>query len=80
MQAYRDRLDRQVLPALGCVRVREVSVGLLDRHLAAVRASRGPALAKMTKSVLSGMCGLACRHDALKADRAWPEHRSSPVG
>ena len=68
MQAYRDRLDRQVLPALGSVRVRELSVGLLDRHLAAVRASHGPALAKMTKSVISGMCGLACRHDALKAN------------
>ncbi len=40
MQAYRDRLDRQVLPAL----------------------------AKMTKSVISGMFGLACRHDALKAN------------
>jgi hypothetical protein len=41
VQAYRDRLDRQVLPALGSVRVREMSVGLLDRHLAAVRASHG---------------------------------------
>jgi hypothetical protein len=68
MQAYRDRLDRQVLPALGNVRVREVTVGLLDRHLAAVRASHGPALAKMTKSVISGMCGLACRHDAMKSN------------
>src|SRR4051812_35846167 len=68
MQAYRDRLDRQVLPALGSVRVREMSVGLLDRHLAAVRASHGPALAKMTKSVLSGMCSLACRHDAMESN------------
>jgi integrase len=68
MQAYRDRLDRQVLPALGNVRVREVTVGLLDRHLAAVRASHGPALAKMTRSVISGMCGLACRHDAMKSN------------
>lgn len=68
MQAYRDRLDRQVLPALGSVRVREISVGLLDRHLAAVRASHGPSLAKMTKSVISGMCGLACRHDAMKSN------------
>jgi integrase len=68
MQAYRDRLDRQVLPALGNVRVREISVGLLDRHLAAVRASHGPALAKMTKSVISGVCGLACRHDAMRSN------------
>lgn len=68
VQAYRDRLDRQILPALGNVRVREISVGLLDRHLAAVRASHGAALAKMTKSVLSGMCGVACRHDAMKSN------------
>ena len=55
MQAYRDRLDRQVLPALGGVRVREISVGLIERHRAAVRAMRGPALAKMTKSLISGI-------------------------
>lgn len=68
MQAYRDRLDRQVLPALGGVRLREISVGLLDRHLTTVRATHGPALAKMTKSVLSGICSLACRHDALQSN------------
>jgi integrase len=68
VQAYRDRLDRQVLPALGNVRVREISVGLVDRHLAAVRASHGPALAKMTKSVISGICTLACRHDAMNSN------------
>src|SRR3954454_13737027 len=68
MQAYRDRLDRQVLPALGNVRMREISIGLLDRHLAAVRASHGPALAKMTKSGISGMCSLACRHDAMRSN------------
>jgi integrase len=68
MQAFRDRLDRQVLPALGGVRVRKISVGLMDRHLAAVRAMHGPALAKMTKSVISGMCALACRHDALRSN------------
>jgi integrase len=68
LQAYRARLDRQVLPALGNVRIRELSVGLVDRHLAAVRAKHGPGQAKATKSVLSGMCGLACRHDALKSN------------
>lgn len=66
MQAYRDRLDRQIIPALGRVRVRELTVGLVDRHLAAVRAKHGAAMAKQTKSVLSGICGLACRHDALE--------------
>jgi hypothetical protein len=35
MQAYRDRLDRQFLPRLGGIRLRELPRGLLDRHLRA---------------------------------------------
>lgn len=68
LQAYRDRLDRQILAALGEVRLRELTVGLVDRHLTAVKAKHGSALAKMTKSVLSGVCGLATRLDALDAN------------
>jgi hypothetical protein len=59
LQAYRERLDSQVLPALGEVRIRELTVGVIDRHLSVVKAKNGSAMAKMTKSVLSGMCGLA---------------------
>jgi len=66
MQAYRDRLDRQVLPGLGNLRVRELSVGTIERHLRLVAGKHGPGMAKMTKSVLSGVCGLAARHDALE--------------
>ena len=33
LQAYRDRLDRQLLPRLAQLRIRELSVGTLDRHL-----------------------------------------------
>ena len=55
---YRDRLDRQILPALGELRVRELSVALVDRHLTTVKGTHGPALAKTVKSVLSGICKL----------------------
>jgi integrase len=65
VQAYRDRLDKQILPAMGELKVRELSVGVVDRHLGAVKAKHGPSLAKTTRSVLSGICALACRHDAL---------------
>lgn len=65
LQAYRQRLDQQVLPGLGHLRVRELSVGTVERHLRLVSDEHGPAMAKMTKSVLSGICGLAARHDAL---------------
>ena len=65
LQAYRKRLDQQILPGLGNLRVRELSVGTVERHLRLVSDKHGPAMAKMTKSVLSGICGLAARHDAL---------------
>ena len=64
--AYRDRLDRQVLPAMADVRVRELTTGLVDHHLAAVKAKHGANVAKTTKSVLSNVCRLACRYDALE--------------
>ena len=38
--AYRDRLDKHILPALGNVRVRELTVGLVDRHLRACQPHR----------------------------------------
>ncbi|WP_448612319.1 site-specific integrase [Geodermatophilus sp. URMC 60] len=65
LQAYRKRLDQQILPGLGNLRVRELSVGTVERHLRLVSDKHGPAMGKMTKSVLSGICGLAARHDAL---------------
>jgi integrase len=65
MQAYRDRLDRQILPRLGQLRIRELSVGALDRHLRGIADAHGVATARMCRSVLSGMCTLAARHDAL---------------
>jgi integrase len=65
LQAYRDRLDRQIIPSLGNLQVRELTVGLVDRHLQAVRASHGPGTAKMVRSVLSGILGHAARHDAI---------------
>ena len=64
-QRYRDRVDKQILPALGELRLRELSIGTVDRFLKAVTKHHGAAMAKMTRSVLSGMCGLAARHDAL---------------
>ena len=65
MQAYRERLNKTVLPALGSVRVHEISVGLIDRHLKTVKLRHGAAAAKQTKTVLSGICSLLARHDAI---------------
>jgi|tagenome__1003787_1003787.scaffolds.fasta_scaffold20809817_1 integrase len=62
---YRDRLDRQVIPSLGQLRVRELTTGAIDRHLRVVKEKHGPGTAKLTRTVLSGMCGLAARYDAV---------------
>ena len=70
LQAYRDRIDKQIIPAIGNVRVREASVGLVDRHLQAVQIKHGPALAKQTKTVLGQICALAVRHDAISTNPA----------
>src|SRR3954453_1284800 len=43
LRLYRDRLDGQILPAMADIRIRELSTGLVDRHLAAVRKRHGAA-------------------------------------
>jgi integrase len=62
---YRDRLDNQVIPALGALRLREVTVSRVDLLLKRVRDKNGVSVAKATRTVLSGMFGLAARHDAM---------------
>ena len=65
LEVYGDMLKRLIIPALGNLRVRELTVGSVDRHLNAVKVKHGPAVAKTDRTVLSGLCKLACRHDAL---------------
>ena len=63
--AYKDRLEKQILPALASVKLRELTVGRVDQLLQSVRRAHGPSLARTTRSVLSGMCALAARRGAL---------------
>jgi Phage integrase central domain len=67
-QAYRDRLDNQVLPALGALRLRELSISRVDALLKRTRERHGVGVAKLTRTVLSGVLGLAARHDALRGN------------
>lgn len=62
---YRDRLDNQVLPALGELRAREVSVSRVDRLVITTKERHGTATAKAVRTVVSGVLGLAVRHDAM---------------
>jgi integrase len=68
LQQYRYRLDKQILPVLGGLRVRELTPGIIDRHLRLMVTRHGPAAAKTCRSVVSGMCGLATRHGALASN------------
>jgi Phage integrase, N-terminal SAM-like domain len=63
--AYEYIANRHIIPALGSLRVRELSVGTIHRFLRSVADHYGAATAKICKSILSGICGLATRHDAL---------------
>jgi integrase len=68
LQQYRYRLDRQILPVLGGLHVRELTPGIIDRHLRLMAARHGPAAAKTCRSIMSGLCGLATRHGALTSN------------
>jgi integrase len=76
LRLYRDRLDRQILPALGNLRIRELTTGTIDRHLRAVTKTNGPGTAKAVRSGLGGLCTLACRHDALERN---PVRDAGPI-
>jgi integrase len=62
--AYRRAVRRHILPGLGSVRLGDIRVSTLDRFLRE-RASRGPALARMCRTVLRAMFHLVVRDDVL---------------
>jgi integrase len=65
LNRYDEVLRLHVRPSLGALRVREVTVGVADRFLSAVRDKTGPSAAKHCKTVLGQVMGLAARHDAV---------------
>lgn len=75
-QLYRYRLDRQVIPGLGALRLREISVARVDRFIRTVADKYGASTAKSTRSVVSGVLGMAARLDALPTN---PTREVSPV-
>lgn len=73
---YRSTLHRHVLPALGELRLREVTVPSVDAFLIALRRNKGRATAKTARSVVSGVLGRAVRHGALAAN---PVRETTPI-
>ncbi|SDS57531.1 site-specific integrase [Actinopolymorpha singaporensis] len=65
LELYRQQLDKRIIPALGNLRIREATVSRVDRFVKSVRLNPGPSTAKTVRTILSGMFGLAARHEAL---------------
>lgn len=65
---YREVKDSYVCPGVGGLTIREATVSRLDRFLKATTAKHGNATAKLAKTVLSAMLGLAARHGAIGAN------------
>ena len=63
--AYRRKLDRHVLPALGEVRLGEITTPLVDRVIQSIKKQVGAPTARSSRSVISGVLGLAARHGAI---------------
>jgi integrase len=67
IDGYRDTYRRVIEPLLAGLRLHELSTGRIDRFLKYVAADH-PATARHSKIVLTGMIGLAVRHDALPSN------------
>jgi integrase len=57
-----------ITAGLGDLRLRELTVGRVDRFLAVTADHHGPGSAKRAKTVLNGVLGLAARHDAIRTN------------
>lgn len=64
-EAYRRKLDSHVLPALGEVRLGEITTPLVDSVIRSIRQRVGPPTAKSSRTVISGVLNLAVRHGAI---------------
>lgn len=62
LSGYRDLVRVHIVPGLGGVRVREATVGKLDRFL---RSVPGATSSRHCRVVLSGMLKMAAQHDAI---------------
>lgn len=65
---YRKHLKNHLLPALGEVRLGEVTTPLLDKVIGTIAADVGGPTAKTCRSVISGVMGLAARRGAVLAN------------
>jgi len=68
LETYGRVLRKHVLPAMAEVRLGEFNTPLVDSFIADVRDSVGPATAKLCRSIVSGVLGVAVRAGVLAAN------------
>ena len=68
VETYTRQLNGHVLPALGALRLREITTPLVDRFVTDVRGEVGAATGRTCRSIVSGVMGLAVRHGAVLAN------------
>lgn len=68
LDEYRHVIDRVVEPGVGSLRLGELTTPRLDRFIQRVLSDRGYATAKLSRTVLSGICGWLVRRGALSTN------------
>jgi integrase len=68
VETYSRQLNGHVLPALGALRLQEVTTPLVDRFVTDVHEHVGPATGRTCRSIVSGVMALAVRHGAVPAN------------
>lgn len=69
LDEYRYVIARVIVPGVGSLRLGEITTPRLDRFIQAVLTDRGYATAKLSRSVLSGICGWLVRRGVLGSTR-----------
>lgn len=70
LKNYRGSLNNHVLTALGALRMHEVTVGRVDNLLKSIKSRSGTNAAQHARAVISGVLGMAARHDAIDRNPA----------
>ncbi|MBM2622931.1 tyrosine-type recombinase/integrase [Actinoplanes sp. LDG1-06] len=73
---YRQQVDNHVLPSLGNLRCRELTVGMAERFLRRLEEKNGKSITKTVRTALSNICGFAARMDAMERN---PVRDTSPI-
>jgi hypothetical protein len=76
LDTYENRWNKLLLPRVKSFRISELTPGRIDHILQGLNASHSAATARTCRAILSGVCGVAVRHGALKSN---PVREARPV-